>query len=1093
MADGEIRIDTTLTIDEAKKNLKKFESEVKSLAARLRTATVNFEALEETQRRMTAEGGKSTAEMSRMAENVAKAKDRVVVLERALADARESASTMSLAVKDMQFAQNERAAQALAEAAERQKKSIEEVVEREMERQRAMSATSSGVKSTTQSIDEQAQAAERVNTAFVTMRQSQTELNAELERATMKPLLDEFEVVKQRAVEISDKLHEMAMSGEAPRGIVGWQKAIATAQAELGKMENTISSVQMSVQAGIGLHNIVPDYAVTAIASARTELERISGSIDSVASKAIQMDALPSAIEKTIPPTKAQTSILRELASVAASVGTGIRKAFSGAMSIIGKFGTKLLGIGGIFKGIHRNTRTATNGFERMGKRLFGLAVTALVFNQIRRELRRLIAYYGDALKGNEQLYASFALLKGSALTAFQPLYEAAIPIIEQFVSWLTTAIQHLATFTSMLFGVDPKQMQANAKATWDNVKGLKAGAKAAEKFKAPFDELITLTDTTGADISEVVPDFAFEPPPTAPWMEKLKNIFKEVDFAYWFDSGATAAKRFTDVLNSIPWDGIREGAKTLGTNLAGLLGGFLSDEDMWIALGNTFVQGVATALDFLYNFIVNFPWAETGRSFALGLNTALTNQELWIQLGSTFAAGVNAAIDFLLNAVRTFDWLGFGLAAAAGLNTAIKDIKWAELGQLFSDSIEGILTSLNTFIQETDWYEFGKSILTAIENVDWSGIITLLFEGIGSVLGGLAAFIWGMIEEAWNAVVGWWQDVAFEDGKFTIQGLLDGIWEALKNIGTWIKENIFTPFISGFKKAFGIASPSTVMAEMGGFIIQGLINGISDLIGKVTEKASEIASGITDAVSGAVSKAKEVGGNIANAIGTGMSNAKDAVVGTAQKFGNAITNGVKDVFNIQSPSRVFRDEIGAMLGKGVAVGFENTAGLIKSAFTDTIGDAGDDVDGMENQGFSIGMSLLRGLELAYTPIVDFFRNLMSDIQSVISASLPTIPQITIPQLPRAGFLDSSTISAIAARGGQQSVAQINNGGGLSRQDVYAVVHDAFLDALEQSSTIADVLAAIRDGKVIAIDGQPIARISQTINNGRSAMLGGAV
>ena len=84
-------------------------------------------------------------------------------------------------------------------------------------------------------------------------------------------------------------------------------------------------------------------------------------------------------------------------------------------------------------------------------------------------------------------------------------------------------------------------------------------------------------------------------------------------------------------------------------------------------------------------------------------------------------------------------------------------------------------------------------------------------FEAIGSALGGLAAFLWGLIEDAWNSVVDWWHEVAYEDGKFTIKGLLNGIADALKSIGQWIKEHIFQPFIDGFKKAFVCSDPDLI------------------------------------------------------------------------------------------------------------------------------------------------------------------------------------------------------------------------------------------------------------------------------------------
>nr|DAZ06215.1 MAG TPA: hypothetical protein [Caudoviricetes sp.] len=60
--------------------------------------------------------------------------------------------------------------------------------------------------------------------------------------------------------------------------------------------------------------------------------------------------------------------------------------------------------------------------------------------------------------------------------------------------------------------------------------------------------------------------------------------------------------------------------------------------------------------------------------------------------------------------------------------------------------------------------------------NIDWNGVVSRLSEAIGAAFGGFAAFLWGLIGDAWKKVVQWWKDTAYKDGKFTISGLLNGI-----------------------------------------------------------------------------------------------------------------------------------------------------------------------------------------------------------------------------------------------------------------------------------------------------------------------------
>lgn len=125
------------------------------------------------------------------------------------------------------------------------------------------------------------------------------------------------------------------------------------------------------------------------------------------------------------------------------------------------------------------------------------------------------------------------------------------------------------------------------------------------------------------------------------------------------------------------------------------------------------------------------------------------------------------------------------------------------------------------------------------------------------------------MIEDAWSSVVSWWNEVAFEDGQFTMSGLLNGIWEGIKNIGQWIYEHIFQPFIDGFKKAFGIASPSKVMEEQGNFIMEGLFSGISFLVDKVIGVFIKIKDKIVGIWNTVKTKTTEIWNGIKNAIKT--------------------------------------------------------------------------------------------------------------------------------------------------------------------------------------------------------------------------------
>ena len=76
------------------------------------------------------------------------------------------------------------------------------------------------------------------------------------------------------------------------------------------------------------------------------------------------------------------------------------------------------------------------------------------------------------------------------------------------------------------------------------------------------------------------------------------------------------------------------------------------------------------------------------------------------------------------------------------------------------------------------------------------------------------------MIGDAFTSAKEYFEGKIEECGGNVVLGIFKGIIDAIKGIAAWIKDNIFTPFIDGFKNAFGIHSPSTVMRQQGIYII---------------------------------------------------------------------------------------------------------------------------------------------------------------------------------------------------------------------------------------------------------------------------------
>ena len=119
-----------------------------------------------------------------------------------------------------------------------------------------------------------------------------------------------------------------------------------------------------------------------------------------------------------------------------------------------------------------------------------------------------------------------------------------------------------------------------------------------------------------------------------------------------------------------------------------------------------------------------------------------------------------------------------------------------------------------------------------------------------------LPYFFTEFIPELWTTIKEWVLDLpekfekikkSIKEGFISIGGhCLDGIIDGISAIGeAWTKWK--DGFVQGFKDALGIASPSKVFKELGGYIVDGLIGGIKDKISDSIAKVKEWAGSVVE------------------------------------------------------------------------------------------------------------------------------------------------------------------------------------------------------------------------------------------------------
>lgn len=235
----------------------------------------------------------------------------------------------------------------------------------------------------------------------------------------------------------------------------------------------------------------------------------------------------------------------------------------------------------------------------------------------------------------------------------------------------------------------------------------------------------------------------------------------------------------------------------------------------------------------------------------------------------------------------------------AEGIINAIP-VLVAALPQLITSLIDGLLSAIPQIIQAgidlltaliTALPEIITTIVEAIPQII-EGIITALTENIPliiqagidllvALIQNLPTIIVEIVKAVPQIVSGIVQAFASLGGEMINAGanLLHGLWEGISGAASWLWEKVSgwaSSLVSGIKDFFGIHSPSTVFAEIGGNMADGVGVGFTDNMGGVEGDMTAAMGG-----AGALTAAEAVNavnnGIIANI--EGLSGAVNAIV----------------------------------------------------------------------------------------------------------------------------------------------------------------------------------------------------------------------
>lgn len=583
-----------------------------------------------------------------------------------------------------------------------------------------------------------------------------------------------------------------AIFGDGFEGIDDWQQAVA----RFG--DSASSAFNGASQAVEELNSTIEE--------SRLSSEGFQESIEGL--DAPVFDKLKSSAEGIL---RAFENLGRKIQKVFAGSTNLIKKSVSGISSVLKKAASSLLGFGKSGKGVSGMLRT----IGLSARFMFASFLLRGSTNGVREGFENLAVYSQNTNQSISTLMSSLTQLKNALAAAFAPILNVVSPALDFMAQKIISVVNAIGQLTSSLTGqklfVQAKKVfQDYASSLSKNASAADKAQEANEKLKKTilgFDELNKLDDNSNVNSGvnpsggEIAPADMFEVMEVnsaiSDFAQKIRDAWGMADFT---EIGNIVGIKINSALSRINWDEIKSTATRISRSIATFLNGGIASAD-WYLVGNTLAQALNTAIGFGYEF------------------------------------------------VNRFDWSNFGIALSSGINGLVKNVEWETAASAFSAGIKGILDSISTFIENTEWQNLGKKIASFFAAIDWPGISRSTFRAIGSALGGLSAFIVGLFGDAVAGAKQFIIDHFTESGKWTWEGFKKGVLDVFSGIGKWINDNIYQPFIKGFKNAFGIHSPSTVMAEQGVFLIEGLYRGILDKEGKLLNWFKELPGKIISSI----------------------------------------------------------------------------------------------------------------------------------------------------------------------------------------------------------------------------------------------------
>lgn len=512
-----------------------------------------------------------------------------------------------------------------------------------------------------------------------------------------------------------------------------------------------------------------------------------------------------------------------------------------------------------------------------------------------------------DFLTGLSNSDADMSQLAQNLITSAESVLENVVPIIKQMLPTLVSSIADLANaiipeISSLIDDLLPVLIEGATSLVQNAVAVLPSLISAAvNALPSLASAAVSIVTTLGQGIMTAIPQLVTAVTGLVTsfgeYLASNSGTLAESAVGMIQTIGDTLMNNF-DIFAQVAVDLIQNLASGLAENLPVLIEsgltmltsvtgsfrenlGLVVDAALQMAL--SLAQGLVTAIP---SIIEQVPLIVSNIANCINDN-APKILETGIQIVITLIGGLIQAIPTLV-------------ANIPQIITAIVDVimafNWVNLGKNIMEFFKNGITSMIESVKGA-----GKNVLDGITNTV-KNLPSNLMNIAKSAMNSLSGTIKGLASSAVSAMKAVGSGILSALSHLPSQmlsigvNLIKGLWNGISNMTGWIL-NLIGGFaksvISKIKGLFGIHSPSTVFAEIGGYLAEGLGVGWQDEYGTVNDALVESVQGTTDAVSAEIDRATQMaaqgvnGALDVNYTGSAESSLLTAVHALGEQFSN--------------------------------------------------------------------------------------------------------------------------------------------------------------------------------------------------------------